>query len=135
MHDPAVNVDRGLPFAQNLSIESSVGSYCFRLAVFQLVSYFFFLYQSPSLSLCTVFDSISSNIDEVPLINPAAVSVFEGFSNIHHKDCLTYSGGTDTPGELCYSFFISNDLTQMVNFPTWTPDYDSHTLYDLFLSF
>ena len=32
---------------------------------------------------------------------------------------------------------ISNDLTQMVNFPTWTPDCDSHSaaLLDLFLSF
>ena len=33
-------------------------------------------------------------------------------------------------------FFISNDLTQMVNVPTWTPDYDSHSpaLLDLLLS-
>ena len=33
-------------------------------------------------------------------------------------------------------FFISNDLTQMVNVPTRTPDYDSHSpaLLDLFLS-
>ena len=33
-------------------------------------------------------------------------------------------------------FFISNDLTQMVNFPTWIPDYDSHSPapLDLFLS-
>ena len=32
---------------------------------------------------------------------------------------------------------ISNDLTQMVNFPTWIPDCDSHSpaLFDLFLSF
>ena len=31
---------------------------------------------------------------------------------------------------------ISNDLTQMVNFPTWIPDYDSHSLaiLDFFLS-
>ena len=36
----------------------------------------------------------------------------------------------------CYNFSISNDLTQMVNFPTWIPDYDSHSLdlLDLFLS-
>ena len=27
-----------------------------------------------------------------------------------------------------YQFFISNDLTQMVNFPTRIPDYDSHIL-------
>ena len=32
----------------------------------------FFLYQSSSSSLCTVFDSVSSNIDEVLLINSSA---------------------------------------------------------------
>ena len=34
------------------------------------------------------------------------------------------------------NFFISNDLTQMVNFPTRIPDCDSHSpaLLDLFLS-
>ena len=41
-----------------------------------------------------VFDSISSNIDEVLLINPSAVFVF-GDCNVHHNNCLTYSGGTD----------------------------------------
>ena len=61
------------------------------------------------------FDSISSNIDEVLSINPSAnVFVFGDF-NIHHKDWLTYSSGTDQPGELCYNFSISNDLTQMVD--------------------
>ena len=61
--------------------------------------------------------------------------VFGDF-NVHHKDWLTYSGGTDRPGELCYNFSISNDLTQMVNFPTRIPDCDSHSpaLLDLFLS-
>ena len=86
--------------------------------------------------MCTVFDSISSNIDGVFLINPSAnVFVFGDF-NIHHKDWLTYSSGTDRPGELCYNFSISNDLTQMVNFPTRIPDCDSHSpaLLDLFLS-
>ena len=40
------------------------------------------------------------------------------------------------PGELCYNFSISNDLIQMVNFPTRIPDCDSHSpaLLDLFLS-
>ena len=53
-----------------------------------------------------VFDSISSNIDEVLSINPSAdVFVFGDF-NIHHKDWLTCSGGTDRPGELCYNFFL-----------------------------
>ena len=61
--------------------------------------------------------------------------VFGDF-NVHHKDWLTYSGGTDRPGELCYNFSISNDLTQIVNFPTRIPDCDSHSpaLLDVFLS-
>ena len=86
--------------------------------------------------MCTVFDSVSSNIDQVLSINPSAnVFVFEDF-NVHHKDWLTFSGGTDRSGELCYNFSISNDLTQMVNFPTRIPDCDSHSpaLLDLFLS-
>ena len=47
--------------------------------------------------------------------------VFEDFS-VHYKDWLTYSGGTDRPGELCYNFSISNDLTH------------SPALLDFFLS-
>ena len=61
--------------------------------------------------------------------------VFRDF-NIHHKDWLTYSCGTDRPAELCYNFSISNKLTQIVNFPTGIPDCDFHSpaLLDLFLS-
>ena len=83
-----------------------------------------------------VFDSISSNIDEVLSINPPAnVFVFGDF-NVHHKDWLTYFGGTDRPGELCYNFSISNNLTQVVNFPNRIPNCDSHSpaLLDVFLS-
>ena len=88
---------------------------------------FLFLYQSPSSSSCTVFDSILSNIDEVLSINLSAnVFVFGDF-DIHHKDWLTYSGGTDRPDEFCYNFSLSNDLTQMVNFPTQIPDCDSYS--------
>ena len=100
------------------------------------MSYFFFLYPSPSSALCTIFDSISSNIDEVLLINPSAnVFVFGDF-NVHHNDWLTYSSGTDRYVELCYNFSISNDLTQMVNSPTPIPDCDSDSpaLLDFFLS-
>ena len=52
-----------------------------------------------------------------------------------YKDWLTYYGGTDGTGELCYNFSISNNLTQMVNFITWIPECDSHrpALLDLFL--
>ena len=83
-----------------------------------------------------VFDSISSNIDEVLSINPSAnVFVFGDF-NVYHKDLFTYSGGTNRPGELCYNFAILFDLPQMVNFPTQIPDCDSHSpaLLDFFLS-
>ena len=84
IHGLAVYVKEGLPFAWDLS-----------LALLHSVSYFFFLYRSPSSSLCRFFDSISSNTDEVLLINPSAnVFVFGDF-NVHHKDWLTYSGGTD----------------------------------------
>ena len=73
MHGLAVYVKERLPFAQDLSLENSADSYlCFRLALLHSVSYFFFLYRSPSSSLCTVFDSISSNIGEVLSIIPSA---------------------------------------------------------------
>ena len=86
------------------------------------MSYFFLLYQSPS-SLCSIFDSISSNIDEVLSINPSAsVFVFEDF-NVYYKGWLTYSGGTDG--------FDGTD-----GFPTRDPDCDSHSpaFFDLFIS-
>ena len=59
-----------------------------------------------------------------------------GYFNVHHKDWLTYSGGTDKPGEPCHNFSISNDLTQMVNFLTRISDCDTHSpaLLDLFIS-
>ena len=135
MHGLGVYVKEGLPFARDLSLENSTDSYlCFRLALLHSVSYLFFLYRSPTPALCTVFDSISSNIDEVLSINPSANIFVFGDFNVHLKDGLTYSGGTDRPGELCYNFFISNDLTQMVNFPTRIPGPHSPALLDLFLS-
>ena len=88
------------------------------------------------LCLCLVFDSISSNIDEVLSINPSANVFVLGNFNVHHKDWLTYSLRTERSGELCLNFSISNDLTQMVNFPTWIPDCDSQSpaFLDLFIS-
>ena len=54
MHGLAVYVKKGLPFAQDLSLENSADSYlCFQQA----------FYRSPSSSLHTVFDFISPNID------------------------------------------------------------------------
>ena len=116
----------GLPFTPDLSLENSVDSYlCFRQALLYSVSYFFFLDQSPSSLLCTVFDSILSNIDEVLSIDPSSNMLV--FGDFHHKDWLTYSVGNDSPSEICYNFSISNDLTQTVNFATRIPDCDSHS--------
>ena len=45
---------KGLPFAWELSPENFADCYlCFRLALLYSVSYFFFLYRSPSSSLCS----------------------------------------------------------------------------------
>ena len=117
IHGLVVYVKEGLPFVWHLSLENSADSYlCFRLALLHSVSYFFFLYRSPSLSLCMVYDSISSNIDEVLLINQSAnVFVFVDFY-VHHKDCLTYSGKTDIPGELCSNFSSQMTLHRWLTF-------------------
>ena len=47
------------------------------------MSYFFFLYQSLSSSLCTIFDAISSNINEVLSINTSATVFVFGDFNVH----------------------------------------------------
>ena len=97
MHGLAVYVKERLPFARDLSLRNSPDSYlCFRLALLHSVSYF--------------------------SINPSAnVFVFGDF-NVHNKDWLTYSNGTDRSGDLYYNFSFSNDLTRMVNFLTRIPD-------------
>ena len=118
MHGLAVCVKEGLPFSQDLALVNSADSYlCFWLALLHSVSYFFFLYWSPS----SFFDSISSNMDEVLSINPSAnVFVFRDF-NAHHKGWLTYSGGTYRPGELCYNFFLSQmTLLRRLTFLLWS---------------
>ena len=74
-----------------------------------------------------------SNTDEIFSINPSAnVFVFGDF-NIHNKDWVTYSGE-----ELIHLvnsviiFFISDDLTQTVNFPTRIPGCDSNNILPSF---
>ena len=46
---------------------------------------------------------------------------------------LNYPAETGRYDELCYSFSISNGLTQMVNFPTWFSNCDCHSLAILVL--
>ena len=125
MHGLAVYLKEGLPFVQELSLQKSADSYlCCRLALLHSMSYFFFLYQSPSLPLCTLLHAILCNIDEVHRVNPCAKVFVFGHFNVHHKDWLAYSGWTRRPGELCYNFY------------TWFNDYNSHNpaLLNFFLS-
>ena len=84
MHGFTLNVMEGLPFALDLSVKNSADSYlCFRLALLHSMPYFTFLCHSLSLSLCTVLDIISSNIDNVLSINPSAnVFVFGDLMSI-----------------------------------------------------
>ena len=79
IHSLAYYVKGELPFAQDLGLENREFLFIFRLTSLHLVSYFFplfhglgilhsmsyffFLYQWSS-SLCTVFDAVSSKIDE-----------------------------------------------------------------------
>ena len=123
MYGVAVYVKEGFPFEQDLSLEKTLRIFMFGLALRHSISYFFFLHRSPS-SFCTAFDVVLSNRGEVRSVIPSAyVYVFRDF-NVHHKDFLTYSGGTDRPGELCHNFC---HLT-MVNFPTRILDCDSTAL-------
>ena len=94
--------------------------------------YFFFLYRSPSSALCTVFDSISS-LTKMRFSRSTHLLMFLSLETL---TSIIRTGWYDQPGELCYNFSISNDLNQMVNFPTRIPDCDSHSpaLLDLFLS-
>ena len=98
IHSLAVYAKEGLIKTQRILT-------CFLLALLHSVPHCFFLYQSPSLSLCTVFNSISSNIEEVLSTNSSTNVFVLGDINIHHKDCLTYSGGNE------HNFSTSNDLT------------------------
>ena len=85
MRSIAVYVKEELLFARDLSLEISADSHLsFWPVLVRSVSYFFFFYQSPSLSLCKVFHAISSDIGEVLLIDQStSVFVFDNF-NLHH---------------------------------------------------
>ena len=93
MHGLAVYVKEGLPFAQDLFIKNCRFLLMFSTGFTPLIvlllfpQFIFFLFNSvpqflnpPSSSTCTIFHSISSNMDEVLFINPSAnVFVLGGF--------------------------------------------------------
>ena len=64
------------------------------------------------------FDAISSNMDDLFLINSSANVFVFGDIYVRHKDWLKYSGVTNRLGEVFYNFLISNKLTQMADYPT-----------------
>ena len=102
MQGLAVYVKEEVSFAWDVSLENYTNSYLsFWLTLLHSVSYFFFLYQY-LLRLYGVFYSVSSNIDDVLSIDPFANEFVFGDFNVHHKDWLIYSGGTNRPGELYY---------------------------------
>ena len=108
----------------------------FQLALLHSVSYFFFLYRSPSSPSCSVLDAVSTNIDRALSKHPTAnVFVFGDF-NVHHVEWLKHLHGTDQPGEYSFNFSITHNFTQIVDFPTCIPDCDTHrpALLDLFLT-
>ena len=103
------------------------------------MSCLFSLYQSPS-SLRMVFNIQSSKIDKVLLINTSTNIFVIGHFNIHHKDWLICSDGTEnggkpySGGQLSYSnpwfslldFFHPSDpnIFSTVAFPPlWNSDY------------
>ena len=55
-------------------------------------------------------------MDEVLLINPSANVFVFGDINVHYKDWLTYSGGTDGSVELCYNFPSQMTLLRWIVF-------------------
>ena len=133
MHDLAVYVKEGPPFTRDIiSWKFCWFSLMFSTGFTSFSVYFFFLYWSPSTSLRTVFYAILSNIDKVLSITPSANETLT--STIRTGSPILV--GSDTLGVLCYNFPISNDLIQIVKFPTQIPDCDCHspTLLDFFLS-
>lgn len=60
-------------------------------------------------SLCTVFDAILSNINEILSINLSPNVVLFGDLSVYNKDSLSYSDGNDRP-----VVFVIIFLSQMI---------------------
>ena len=61
-----------------------------------------------------LYQSLSSSFS----LNPSTIEFVIGESKNQHKDWLNNYDGINRLGEQCYNISISNDPTQMVNFPT-----------------
>ena len=137
MHGLGVFVKDNLPFARVPLLELEGESFmCFRLSLIHSTSFIFFLYRSPSSTSCSVLEAISNSIDKALSQYPSANFFVFGDFNVHNSDWLKFSNGIDIPGQNCYNFAVSHDFTQMVEFPTRTPDSVAQrpSLLDLFLT-
>ena len=136
MHGLGVYVRDSLPIARDQTLEDINEPFmCFRLALLHSTTYIFFLYRSPSSPSCSVVDAVSSNIDKALIRHPSANIICCGDFNAHNKEWLVHSHVTNTAGIFCHDFAVSQDLTQIIDFPTRIParvDHDPHLL-DLFL--
>ena len=76
----------------------------------------------------------SNSIDRAVTLHPSANIFVCGDFNAHHKDWLPNHNKTDEAGRNAYSFVLSHDFSQMVDFITRIPDNDKHdpSTLDLF---
>ena len=93
------------------------------LALLHSVSYFFFLYRSPSLSLCTIYDTISSNINRFS--QSSHLLIFLCLETLMSIARNVQPIVVEVIELVNSDLIISNDLTQMVHFATRIPDCDS----------
>ena len=119
MHGFAVYVKEGLPFPWD-----------YLRKTLQILTYAF---DWLSLSLCMVL--ILSHLTWTKFSQSTHLLMCLSLETLTYLNLLTYSGGTDRPRELCFNFSISNDLTQMVNFPFRISDCNFQSTVLLFFSF
>ena len=102
MHGLAIYVKEGLPFAWDLFLENSADSDF-------VFDWLYLLECFPSFStidhLCHLYVRFLIPFRLTYMRFSANAFTFGDF-NVHRKDWLTYSGGTDRPGDL-YNFFVS----------------------------
>ena len=116
MHGLTVNVKEGLPFTQDLSLKNSAKSSFSSIDyLLHLCAWFLILFHRPKMWFSrSIHLQMSLSLETLTSIIRTGLSMLVQFIDL----------------------VISNDLTQMVNFPTQTPNCDSHStaLLDLFLS-
>ena len=103
-----------------------------RMALVHQTAYIFFLYRPCDDNLAVV-NSISNKIDQILVDNPSANIHVRGDFNVYNKEWLVYSNKTTPEGTECHNFAVSQNLSQIIDFPTRIPDVEDHFL-DLFLT-